>query len=457
VQIATHSNSHFVAPANPIVILDGDSKADILIIHPLNTTATSPGFLTPKYSDLRTVTLQGFGVPEADDREEVEDFLRSLPSAFVKDPFYGLGLTYDLRHLTNAIEDIKGPTDLRVIKGKTLGLPKLDGRSYVIAATQLDNARKAIARIHDKALNVASDHKRVLANNTLLTPIDPLKYPELKTPYRKNAVLEAIGDSISRRVPMSRPDQAAVMTAAQNATRSVSRSTPDALLDLTREIEVVTLENLIERIEAKLEKADNEQAWQTFFVDNPFILRIAFSLPVMMFGGQIRVGGRRLDGSGDKISDFVVKAVASGNLSLVELKTPRTALLETREYRGGLYAPSRELSSAINQILDQRYQLQKSLANLKDASGVYDVESYAIQGLVIAGRTETDRDKLKSFELYRNALKSVTVITFDELVSKLKHLLEILQAPELSQKDPSPALEETDDEECIDEDVDLES
>jgi hypothetical protein len=51
-----------------------------------------------------------------------------------------------------------------------------------------------------------------------------------------------------------------------------------------------------------------------------------------------------------------------------------------------------------------------------------------MQGLVIAGRDLDDRDHRKSFELFRNGLKDVTVITFSELLQKLKALHAFLTA-----------------------------
>lgn len=140
------------------------------------------------------------------------------------------------------------------------------------------------------------------------------------------------------------------------------------------------------------------------------------------------MGGHKFDGTGGKISDFAVKAAASGNLGLVEIKTPTAKLIEEKPYRGDLHAPHRELTGAINQILDQRYKLQKSISTLKDASRRWDVESYAVQGVVIIGRLPTGAALLKSFELFRNALKSISVITFDELGYKLEHLLEVLRS-----------------------------
>jgi hypothetical protein len=38
------------------------------------------------------------------------------------------------------------------------------------------------------------------------------------------------------------------------------------------------------------------------------------------------------------------------------------------------------------------------------------------------GTTPTDADQKKSLELFRNNLNDVLVVTFDELLEKLKHL-----------------------------------
>ena len=81
------------------------------------------------------------------------------------------------------------------------------------------------------------------------------------------------------------------------------------------EKKVVTLEALIERLKTMLAKKLKEADWQVFFIDNPFVLCLALGLPIMMVGDQISVGGRKFSDAGDKISDFVVKAAASGQTS----------------------------------------------------------------------------------------------------------------------------------------------
>ncbi len=440
IRIAKNINSDFSAPSRQILLVEGTEKTDVVVTYPLNTTATSRAFLDPKYATLRTITLDGFRFSDIDSDEALIDALRGLPSGFVKDPYFGLGLNYDLRYLIESIEEIDGVTDLRLRRGRRAGgVPVIEGATYAIGAGAFDDARKAINRIHEKALSIASEEKWVVTHNTLLTAVDPKKFPEKHREYRKDAILEAIGKSLARTVVLSAEDRKAVVAAATTSARSVRRSEPEALLELNREIEVVTLEELVVRLKKMLSKKLKESAWQTFFAENPFVLRLAFGLPIMMIGDQISVGGRKFSGSGDKISDFAVKAAASGNLALVEIKTPETAVVESAPYRGDLHGPGRELAGAVNQVLDQRYQLQKTITVLKDSSGIWDVESYAIQGLVIAGRTPEGKSELKSFELFRNGLKSVLVITFDELLSKLEHLLEVLRASLASAEVDRPA------------------
>lgn len=292
-----------------------------------------------------------------------------------------------------------------------------------------------MARVSGQSLPlwIASHEKRAYAHNTLLTALDRVAYPERSRAYRKDAIVEAIGKSLGPSVALSTDDQEAVVRVTQAAARSLSRTKPTELLELNRKIEAVTLERLIERLKDMLTKKLKEAVWQGFFIDNPFVLRLAFGLPIMIVGDQLSVGGRKFSGVGDKISDFVVKAAASGNLALIEIKTPDTLLLEATPYRGDLHAPGRELSGAVNQVLDQRYQSQKSIQSLKDNSGVWDIETYAVQGLVIAGRTPEptpeSKARLKSLELFRNSLKSVMIVTFDELLIKLEQLLEFLREP----------------------------
>ncbi len=166
IEVAAQLDNAFTPPVAPLLLVEGDAKTDRLVTYPLNTTASSPGFLHPKYRRLRTVTFEGFG--EVD--EEIDGLL-TLPAGFVRDPYFGLGVIRDLNYLIHAIEKINGVTDLRIQSGRSdllmseltseilqgAGVPTVSGDSYVITAKQFDDARKAINRAHKKALAIAAD------------------------------------------------------------------------------------------------------------------------------------------------------------------------------------------------------------------------------------------------------------------------------------------------------------
>jgi hypothetical protein len=232
-----------------------------------------------------------------------------------------------------------------------------------------------------------------------------------------------------------------LVEAATGMVGQVARRQPTELLKLTEAVETVTLEAMVKHMRARISESHGEDNWQAFLSQNAFILRLAFGVPVLLFQEQATVGGRSYNGVGDKKTDFLLQAAKTGNLAIVEIKTPQTELLEAKPYRLGIYAPHRELAGAVNQVLDQRWHLQRH--NVALAEDLYRQggtqpavaerprpETYAVQCLVIAGTAPREVNLQKSFELYRNGLNGVLVLTYDELLQKLVHLLRLLKDPD---------------------------
>lgn len=209
------------------------------------------------------------------------------------------------------------------------------------------------------------------------------------------------------------------------------------LLALKADIELVTLKQLIDRYQVMLEKGLSEAVWQSFFMGNPFILSLAFAVPFMLVQGQAYAGGKRLDARGGKYADFLCASISTGNLALIEIKKPKTELLCQTPYRGDdVYGPSLELGGALAQVLDQRVKLQKELPTIKDNMNRHDIHAFALRCVVIAGTTPQDHHKKKSFELVRNALSDVTIVTYDELATRLAEVYKALLPPATEQDVP---------------------
>ena len=80
---------------------------------------------------------------------------------------------------------------------------------------------------------------------------------------------------------------------------------------------------------------------------------------------------------------------------------------------------------------------KQGVATIKNNNRVYDIESYAVHCILVIGRLPVNDDEIKSFEIYRRNSKNVQIITFDELLFKLKQLHEFLGNDSCSDKDTS--------------------
>ncbi|WP_252988389.1 Shedu immune nuclease family protein [Pantoea stewartii] len=218
-------------------------------------------------------------------------------------------------------------------------------------------------------------------------------------------------------------DRRAVVQLVKDNVEALARTDAGTLMALKSDIELVTLEELIERFSQMIERKLTETKWQEFLTNNPFILSLAFAVPAYLVQGQAYVGGKRISGREGKYADFVYASASTGNLALIEIKRPDTELLSKKPYRGSdVYAASSDFSGAITQLLDQRYNMQIKLPILKMDSQMKDTQGYAIRCILIAGMSPNVEDHRKSFELLRNSLTEVTVITFNELLQRLKEI-----------------------------------
>ena len=137
-----------------------------------------------RYGRIETISLVGFNLTDIND-EDFESFFQQLPAGFKKNPYFGFGLNYDLRDIVYAIEDVGNVRDIRILRNITGKDPDISGNSYLISEKKFDEVRRAIRRIHDKALEVASEDKDSFSNNALLTALDPSRYPLKRRSYQK--------------------------------------------------------------------------------------------------------------------------------------------------------------------------------------------------------------------------------------------------------------------------------
>lgn len=414
-------------------LLEINGQHKFLTIYPISTFGDRSDFLKPKYGQIERITLDdtdiisGLDWDATSTPEDVRDVLEHLPPTFTKDYAYGLGLAKPYRFLIDAVEALSNCTEIVITSKHATGPDPGDDGIFYIATQDFEQARVELNKIDRHAQSAVRAVKWTAAHNILAERLgEPKQDPKTgRHPYRKLLTAVAQGKE-----ELSEADQNAVIGALTRHAEDIAKDQPEKLTKLRGDIELVTLEALIIRYEGMLGGNLVEARWQEFFNENPFILNMAFGYPVIKVRDQASVGGRKLSGDGEKITDFLVKNSLTNNTAIFEIKTPQTPILNKTPFRDGVYTPSADLSGSINQALDQKYQFQKQIAQIKDNSRIYDIESYAVHCCLVIGKTPDSDDRKKSFELFRRNSKDVEIVTFDELLEKLKQLSAFLRAAE---------------------------
>ena len=410
-----------------IMFINGQDKS--ITVFPTNTLAGHNDFLKQKYSQIKRITIKGTSLWNSDFgwtipyfAEEVMELLENLPSGFIKNFDYGLGLAKDYRFIVEAVESLSKCTEIMISKSEPTSISE-NREIFTISATDFECARKKLNSITRICQTAARSVKDVSTYNILA---ESLGLPEKTAQSGRHPLRKFFTSTAQGQEPLADNEQEAVLSTITRHTKSIAETKPESLAKLRGNIELVTLERLSERYAEMLRKKLKESSWQEFFHENPFILNMAFGYPVIKVQDQASVGGRKISGSGEKFSDFLVKNSLTNNTAIFEIKTPHAVLLNKKPFREGVYTPSAELSGSINQALDQKYQFQSQIAQIKNNSRIYDIESYSVHCNLIIGTMPSGDDQLKSFEIFRRNSKDVEIVTFDELLEKLKQLKNFL-------------------------------
>ncbi|MEZ9779069.1 Shedu immune nuclease family protein [Vibrio cyclitrophicus] len=179
------------------------------------------------------------------------------------------------------------------------------------------------------------------------------------------------------------------------------------------------------------DKSKDEGQWQKYFENNPFILSNILSIPAFMLNGGAYVGGKSADNAGGNLCDFLFKSERTENPVLIEIKTPATNLIG-KAYRQ-TFSMSDEVSGSIGQILNYSNQLLKNSYALQvEGQDKSKEQQYKIHKpllyVIVGNSTELDNNKKReAFELYRNNLKDINILTFDEVFAKVERLISALE------------------------------
>lgn len=403
---------------------------DDIKIFPIRQRSQDPCYGMPKYEPIESVTItrsiaKPYPIPS--DIDELEEVLSTLPIGFARQWRIGLGLLYEYRFIMESIAEA-GDVSAVVIHGEDgSDDAKIVGDTFYLGIDRYRDLKQTLDRLSNRYQREARSDKRLVCYTGLAHVADPLKNPAQAKRIPPNVLTDLI--KLGRGRPnLSTADQASVVDLVKSNAVAIAKKAPEILLSLKAEIELVTLGELIVKYKELLAGSAKEDRWQRFFSSNPFILDMAFAYPVKMICDRPYVGGKRFSSRGGNYSDFLMIAKSTGNVAIVEIKHHSKDVISGKPYRNDTYAPSSELIGSVAQAINQRANLQREIHQLAEdlEERVY---AHAIPAIVVIGTVPKDKHQKRSFEQYRNCLKDVVVVTFDELLERLIDIQKALSPP----------------------------
>lgn len=186
-----------------------------------------------------------------------------------------------------------------------------------------------------------------------------------------------------------------------------------------------------------------ESAWQDFFENNPWILGAGLGVPLFTAWNSDKletvVRGNSFTGKGKRVDALYQTSGIVKSLVFAEIKKPTTKLLTNDEYRPGCWAASKDLSGGIFQVhatvQAAEDEVSEHVVTSQDEEGC-DIPSSEVflfrpRAYLVIGSTKEfinensggkNREKIRSFELFRSSIVTPEIITYDELLAKARWL-----------------------------------
>lgn len=419
------------ARVRPIRMITIDETQKRVRVHPHFTRPEPDGSFTPKYTQVTTISfdlIDCFYNRKGKDptSDEIYDALRYMPNGMVYDPNFGLGVKKDYRFILKAVCEVSSANVLYI--GHYDNVPG----EYKIARSDFEEMVAEIDRIDNRAQKAENEVKATTCFNMLAPTVqrDPRPFNLGRNSIRQ-LITKVAGDEAFEDTDI----QAELVSTVSRAARNLVRTNPKASAKLVSEIQVSRLEHAVLKYDQMMDESHTEGVWQKFFESDPILLAFSFGYPLTFVNKHPYVGGMDLSGRGENIGDFLYKNSVNNNAALIEIKKPQTPLM--RAYRTSALAPHQELSGGVVQALNQKRELMLAFPHHKMTNHLYgdrEVNAFDIDCVLVVGTMPTEEAEKTSFQLYRKNSHGVQIVTFDEVLSKLKQLLGYLtgdnQSPE---------------------------
>lgn len=199
------------------------------------------------------------------------------------------------------------------------------------------------------------------------------------------------------------------------------KESTQSVLGIKNNLQLGYLEEILKNLEKRIKTEKSENFWQEYLKENILLLQDGYIKRIDKMNIDLDI----------KYPDFAL-ATYDNYLDILEIKTPFTQLLKYDDSHSNYYW-SPDLAKAIVQIekyIDIVSKNSDRLRNyIRDKHGI-DLNIIKPRGVVIVGSSNEfikNRNAQNDFRLLSESLKNITVITYDDLVTRLKNKVYILK------------------------------
>jgi hypothetical protein len=186
-------------------------------------------------------------------------------------------------------------------------------------------------------------------------------------------------------------------------------------------VEIDSLKALAQDFRAELEAQHAESWWQDYIKSRILIMQQGYIRAIEKM--NVAIGNT-------KYPDFSL-VTHDNYLDILEIKKPDTSILKEDHSRGNFHWDV-EISRAVIQVENYLEHISNHASDvrgfLKDR---YDIDLKVLRprGFILAGNTSefADQKQRDDFRLLSHGLKNVTVITYDELLTRLDNHIKVLE------------------------------
>lgn len=353
--------------------------------------------------------------------------LVGLPDGFSKIFRYGLGLRRWYRGLIHSVEE---NTDCTVVRFGVSTDEGPAGDVFHIGLERFAKYSRAVDRNRDRGATVVRRVNATESHNAIADLLD--LEPEQPT-LGRHPLIQAMTREVTGETVMDAAERRMLVQQVSAESRAAAVQAPAEFGKLRQNVELVSLEVLIEQFEKGLtgRSAKDEDYWQEFFETNTFALQQLFAAPVALYKEQLTVKGLNAFGAGSRIADFMLVNTVTRSALVVEIKTPAAGLMGQRYRSAGgaeVFLPHRDLLGSVTQVQAQMESAHIHLPQLlAQTPGAETLDTCVVRGAVIVGTAGSLSDEVKaSFLRYRDGLGGVEVIAFDEVRDRLRGLHQLL-------------------------------